>query len=625
MESKPFDGLTFCCTGITLIVRHDIATKITKLGGIHYSDLMSDVKYLIVGDRNTAKYKFCIKNRLDIEFINSDSVFDVYDYWLNGEDSTSERLLLKNYKLPIFHGLNICFSRIEIDSIQQFVTNWRKSLVLEGYFEFKNLLDIISTNGGKFSESLTLNNDCVVTTVASGRRYTKGVEWKKPIVHPIWIFDSIVRGGALDFDDYILSQSDYLKGCIWHDLVNKKLPPPPVQVKPQEVEKEKKRLRPDSSIWNSIMDKPIEAKKRKTKNSWDEDDEEEEENEIHKEKEEENVQLPQLFTGYNFLLLGFTDGDTGLLRKAVESNQGQISDSGDKSITHIILPSKSGANSSSMLRILPTNLKLGITNQEIKVYTEWWIERCIFYGKIVDDSWALPIKGLAPASKPFNVCLSGFTGIELLHLEKLLGYLNLTYCSILKSNRDLLVVNIKLYQDKLPKQLFRQHQDVLNCAINNQVSLISTTNKINACKKWQIPIVSIGYLWESLQLSTNQTQLIFADIINTNWCLFAPRKPTSLIEYIQSIKTNTSSPSSSLMKLPSPRKASQVKKYGRITGSAIKRTTVETKPEEEEENNFDITDELSQITYQETENNLLQLDKPGRRRMAAKKVVKYTR
>lgn len=655
MESKPFDGLTFCCTGITLVVRHDIATKITKLGGIHYSDLMSDVKYLIVGDRNTAKYKFCIKNRLDIEFINSESIITIYNLWLNGEDSTSDNFLLSRYKLNIFDGLNICLSRIEITNIDQFISNWRKKSDLVDYFQFSNLVNLITQNGGKVSESLTMNNDCIITTVPSGRRYTKGIEWKKPILHPIWIFDSILRGGALDFNDYLLNENnDYTNGFNWQDLIRTKpIVEPQIEKKTPKETQDKKRLRTDSGIWNSIMDKPIETKKRKMHDSWqeiqDEDDDNDDEGEEEKEKPHNFTELeeqlqPKLFSACKFLFLGFTANESKLLRKVIETNHGKISDSRDKSITHIIIPSKSGSNSESMLKTLPTNIKLSVTNNEIKVYTEWWVERCIFYQNIVNDSWGLPIKGMVPSSKSFKVCLSGFTGIELLHLEKLLLNLNLEYCSVLKSDRDLLIVNIQLYQEKLPQQLFANHQDVLQCGINNQVSLISTTNKINACKKWKIPIVSIGYIWQSLQDSINHSQLVFPDIINTNWCLFAPKHPSNFMEYIQN-QTNsieTSSPSS-IMKLPSPRKASEKKRYGPITGKRSEKNKSEEKPKTIEgaettnptnqellnlnqdhyNENFDITDELTQIGYEDTDNNPLQLDRPVR--MAAKRVIKYTR
>jgi DNA replication regulator DPB11 len=645
----PLDGLTFCCTGINSTLRQEIASKITKLGGIHYSDLMSDVEYLIVGDRQTAKYRFCIKNRSDIKFIESELILSVYDHWLNGEDDHSHHLNIDEYSLPIFKDLNICFSRIEVSNVLIFLNEFR-SAIPPRYFQFDNLSSLIERHGGKFSESLTLSNSCIVTTVASGRRYSKGVEWEKPIIHPIWIFDSILRGAALDFEDYILngdSQFSYPNGCnIWPKVILN-----PSHEKQDENshtksttenghgDVSKKRLRSDSSIWNSIMDKPLKVQKRKLNDSWQDINEEDDElsanynSKIKPTKlfQQEQEKSNKLFSHLHFLLVGFTQHQCNLLIKVIESNDGHICDTHDDTITHIVIPSKNGAESTSMTRILPADLKAGISSGSISVNTEWWIERAIFYNQIVNDNWGHPIKGLvALQEQKLKVCISGFTGIELLHVEKLLEYLGFEYCQTLTSQRDLLIINIQLYKQKLSdsnKELYEyEFQDILKCPISTTVSLVSTTNKINAATKWKIPIVSIAYIWQGLQLSVNEDHLILPEVADKRWCLFSPSEPSKLGTYIKSMNKNKEECKTPLMKLPSPRKPTDKKKYGRLTGTSLttKLQGLNTEIETNALNELDFS-QPTQIGYQEADNLLIKLDKPQAKTRAARKVGKYTK
>jgi DNA replication regulator DPB11 len=330
-------------------------------------------------------------------------------------------------------------------------------------------------------------------------------------------------------------------------------------------------------------------------------------------------------------LVGFTQHQCNLLIKVIESNDGHICDTHDDTITHIVIPSKNGAESTSMTRILPADLKAGISSGSISVNTEWWIERAIFYNQIVNDNWGHPIKGLvALQEQKLKVCISGFTGIELLHVEKLLEYLGFEYCQTLTSQRDLLIINIQLYKQKLSdsnKELYEyEFQDILKCPISTTVSLVSTTNKINAATKWKIPIVSIAYIWQGLQLSVNEDHLILPEVADKRWCLFSPSEPSKLGTYIKSMNKNKEECKTPLMKLPSPRKPTDKKKYGRLTGTSLttKLQGLNTEIETNALNELDFS-QPTQIGYQEADNLLIKLDKPQAKTRAARKVGKYTK
>ncbi|ABN66463.2 DNA polymerase II complex component [Scheffersomyces stipitis CBS 6054] len=595
-NKKPLDGLSFCCTGIKAKKREEIAEKIAALGGIHYSDLMSDVRFLLVGDRDTAKYQFCIKERYDVTFLTEDSILELYDCWIRGDDDDSEKLQILSYKQPVFSGLSICISRIE--SSDSFRKKPASKESLSDYFMYRSLASEVAKNGGKPADSLTNSNSCIVTTQTGGKRYSKAVEWRIPVVHPLWIHDSLIRGAALDMEDYKLSEDTktlYESGSkVWKQLILAKTQPEQstvasvaVDANEFQAEKTKKPLKKNAEIWNSIMDHTRQQTRRFVRDSlW--DDEPESDLSVPKSSiiEKETIQLQQrsLFSGYNFLLIGFTDHQANLLSQAIANHGGEIStDTMDSTITHIILPAANGSQSSMMLKILAPSIKSKISDGDIKVVTEWFIERSIFYSSAVIDRWSQPLKGMISSNKKFKICITGFTGIELLHIEKLINNLGFEFCETLTSKRDLLIININLFKTNLSKnspKLFQyKYPDITNCPTyqsgTSSVSVISSKNKINAAKKWEIPIVSISYLWEILELSVNREVPVMPDLLDLTWCIFAPKnysRPKSLLEYVQNMHPEEAEQTidngdDSIMKLPSPRRNSTKKqKYGRLVG-----------------------------------------------------------
>ncbi|KAI3405275.2 DPB11 [Candida oxycetoniae] len=625
MVSKhPFSGLTFCCTGIEAKLRIEISKNIKALGGVEYPDLMTDVQYLIVGKRDTEKYRFCVRNRADITFLTADSIFKIYKRWLMGEEDV--QLQLKNHLLPIFSDIDASISRTDITKAQfeQLFTmsHFRPKDADAAYFSFKNLSNIISENGGKAKESVSPYSSCMISADPRGTRYSKALEWGIPVVHPIWVFDSILRGAAMVYSDYQLksdSTESYDTGCkMWHLILK-----PQAEVdelkKSNNSNNHRRRLLATRStatsttepsklvnklnnreIWNSIMDHTKDVVKKSTRDkAWDEESESEEVNEdiIKPSKLTAGTAVEttnnNLFLGFNFLLMGFDPRESELLSNGIENFSGEIiRDMYDTSISHIIIPARKGSKSSGVLKALPAEVKQKITSGDIKVVTELFIERSIYYKKVVLDSWGQPIKGLMKSSRKFNVCTSGFTGIELLHIEKLIRFMNFEYCDTLSSQRDLLILNVNLFKDsfmeKSPKLFDYKYKDVLNCPVYqsglSSVSLLSTKNKIEASKKWNIPIVSIGYIWEIFEVSKYKSVLIMPELTNPNWCIYAPInyiRPRSLMDYIKSMSDRTDtderprsvnehyeSDAGGSIKLPSPRKTTPKRKYGRLSGGS---------------------------------------------------------
>jgi DNA replication regulator DPB11 len=87
------------------------------MGAAHKFDLTSDVTHLLVGEINTAKYKFVARERSDVVVLRPEWVEAVRQSWMQGED-TDIRALEQQYRLPTFMGLAICITGFE-DSMKR--------------------------------------------------------------------------------------------------------------------------------------------------------------------------------------------------------------------------------------------------------------------------------------------------------------------------------------------------------------------------------------------------------------------------------------------------------------------------------------------------------------------------
>jgi hypothetical protein len=72
-------------------------------------DLTSDVTHLIVGNTNSAKYRYVAKAREDVKVLFPEWMHAVQKVWMAGEDVYTSKLE-EQWTLPTFHGLKICLT-----------------------------------------------------------------------------------------------------------------------------------------------------------------------------------------------------------------------------------------------------------------------------------------------------------------------------------------------------------------------------------------------------------------------------------------------------------------------------------------------------------------------------------
>ena len=83
-----------------------------SMGAIHKLDLTSDVTHLIVGNVDTAKYKYVAKQRTDVKVLPPEWIDTIRTRWMGGEDFDIEKEEIK-HRLSTFYELRICLTGVE--------------------------------------------------------------------------------------------------------------------------------------------------------------------------------------------------------------------------------------------------------------------------------------------------------------------------------------------------------------------------------------------------------------------------------------------------------------------------------------------------------------------------------
>lgn len=538
------------------------------MGGTHSSNLMSDVNVLIVGDRNTEKFKFSVKHRADLKFVKPEAIIKIHSIWLNNEDQPNPDLInIDNHLLPIFEGFSICLSRISTDDHIN-------------ADEKKTLIKLIQDNGGIVSDSLTTTSSCLITNEKSGKRYEMSKKWQTPIIHPLWIIHSIKRKAAMDFQYYDIEINDISKigenSCMaWDDLKKRKK-------KKIIVEENEEISKKDSEIWNSIMqvNNSNKLKLHRKESSWDDElqeslEQQQQQSTIIKKQDSKKLSpiiTSHLFKDLSFQIEFFESSKKSTLIKVIESHSGKIVDSFP---SFLIIPSD------FLLDDLPKDL------QKNELVTEWFIERCLHYNTIKLDDWGKPFLYKLPQLPKLDLSVTGFQGVELLHLTKLINLLGFNYHDVLNKDRDLLILNLEIVNINKKSHLFEKFPSLFNTkqmgSKSDTTHINSTRKKIKFSKQKCIPIVSITYLFTIFQ------ERNITNINRRDWCIYCPKlvdlkpKLTKLLgddstiskEKVEKENKNDTQndeehKNPSLPQLPSPIRNKRKDNWGRLVGRASK-------------------------------------------------------
>lgn len=482
-ETVLFKGVTFTTTDLSAKEKGQIGDAISSMGGRLKSDLTSETNVLIVGSLDTAKSKYCLKHRTDVTLLYPDDLLDIYRRFREKSIPRPTVQILDDYPWPIFDSCLFCLSRLrEVEN----------ACYEKGY-----IARLIDHFGGKSIASLTPKVTYLITDKREGKRFESALKWNILPIHPKWIVDSCNCQRILDPSLYDISKIEDV-----------------ARVGQNSYKKHRNVVdygrTTDNPLYSKLTGagpptKPLKASEKKS----------------------------LLFQGFIFACFGFDSAQTEKLSHILKTNGSEIQEDYDMSVTHILIPS------TFVIDQVPENIRRLKNIADSSIVNEWFIERCLYYKKIMADSWSLPPSNLF-LNYDLKIHITGFCDIEHLHLTKLIKNLNLTLRTELTEDCDFLVTNLSslgLNKSNSPQLFAYKFSDLLVTRTNNTAPAVSLTKrKINSAKKWNIPVVSIAYLWELSQTG------VLPHVLDTKWCIFAPRSlrpANNFLEYARSISGGT--------------------------------------------------------------------------------------
>lgn len=530
---RELHGIKFSSTSVPSNIKKELKSRIAEMGGVFLDDLMADVNVLIVGDTDTEKYRFCAKKRWDIKFIKAEAIYQIYDEWKSGKQFDIS--IIDDHLSPAFDGMSICISRLTDEAFP-------KSVVAS----------IVTDQGGNITDSLLMSTSFVISTEQRGKRFDKAIEWGIPVVHPRWVLDSAMRGAVLDPQYYDISKVELedigKDACLVWD-----------------------RITPYADLYALLG----------RRGRWSAPD-------SSRSKPPTHDSESDLFVGLTFLTYGFDQVQLSKLHAIIMDNGGDIVDEYESGVTNVILPSTMPFTS------VPRRIKKLIDTKDLATSNEWLLERSLYYHTLKVDSWSIP-RNYCNLDFHLRVSITGFTGVEKLHVTKLVDLIGCTLVEVFDSKCDLLCVNlatIGLTRSNSPKLYGYQYSDILATRPPPKLTNNQTKTKINAAKKWGIPVMSLGYLWECSEQGS------LPEVLDYRWCIFGPRSSMAshnFMEYARRVTKGTfqtqdrandnenetstrteepsaaHSPHSEMVevpsRLPSPKKPKK-RSWGRLVGTA---------------------------------------------------------
>ncbi|OAT13047.1 BRCT domain-containing protein [Blastomyces gilchristii SLH14081] len=533
-KERPLSGVILCCTSILPEYREEIASMATQMGAVHKFDLTSDVTHLIVGELNTPKYRYVAKERADIKVLKAEWVEAVRSSWVLGGDTNLQELE-EQYRYPTFAGLSICLTGFDD-------MNHRNSLQ-----------KTITDNGAEFRRDLTKSVTHLIARSGYSQKYKYAMLWKITVVSLKWLEDSLVRGMALDENLYDPLLPDEEQGIgAW----NRSAPGVPVKrpkaaiTNPQRTRKIRRVASmklggQNEDIWTDIVgdatrtsnssasiktdpsgqmaDTPAVIQELKSFASETTITERARPamTEMSTQKSQElDVARRGFWFGARFFIKGFSSSQTRILETHLRSRDAQIVACLNE------LAGDIPTSGPAMYILVPHNLPRSELPSiddfvvEPEIVTDLWIEKCLHNNALVPPeahitSTPFP-KFPIPAFQGLRVCSTGFSGIDLLHLSKLVKVMGATYDEFLTPKASVLICN-----SGNPNQ-----------------------EKLRHVAEWNIPAVIADWLWISVQTGERKpftpyiieyrqpqdtrcpTQLIQRDEVKQN----EPKKRKALLE-----------------------------------------------------------------------------------------------
>lgn len=607
-SKAPFKGLLFSISGIYDQKRKDICKCVVKLGGTITDELLKVTQVLIIGDDliRTNKYRYCVRHRPDIIFIDWKIILELYELWKRGEDITHNYRFKNMESDPqsrMLYLLKNDYSDLPFSKFYIFIGR-----IPSKKHTIENLENICSKLGCKHIDSKTLDttvltkrgqyNVIFVSGESNSTRQRAAARFNIPIIHYKWLLDCQKRNATLEYDPYYLIENVQDKSyddigidsCDCWDTLEKTnqitIPDKEIQSQSTQVDLLLSKYKPrGGKLWNKVMS-----------NSVTDDNRNKEQGQLLVSAKNENIEH-HLSTKRNNSNVNSSssiyDSELGSENKSKaiqeESHTSLIFDNCSFSI-HDSFPSrhqrillnvikKNGGTIITSIHtdpdylIVPSNIPLETldlhqnSTSNIYIVTEFFIERCLHYKLLINppDTWSKPFYftdsfHLIPNPKilhkseedhlSLTVAITGFQGVELLHLTKILAILEnkgVKYTEYVNKNIDLLLLNLSaltsINEDYVLwtnnyKDLFQLNKKYLKNDTDSQAAVFrnSLKRKLGFVKHvGTIPVATPAFIMEIFRKTSHfmynpDYSNNFIRINDTNWCIFCPKNDSNSYE-----------------------------------------------------------------------------------------------
>ncbi|KAJ5107248.1 hypothetical protein N7456_003923 [Penicillium angulare] len=491
-KEHPLAGAVICFTAVQLDKKTRLLNVAKEMGATERPDLTNEVTHLFVGATDSPKYQFVARERNDVKVLQPEWIEAVRESWMQGEDTDIQALEIK-YKLPTFFGLTLC------------ITGWSDM----GYRTKMN--DIAMENGAEFRRDLTKSVTHLVARYAEGEKYKFATQWGIKVVSEKWFYDCVERGMTLDEEKYHPSLPLEEQGVgAWDRLAprgyGEKAKQRQASGDPSSDNRPRKKLRRTAStklvgqnenIWGDIIGAGFMNAETTDSNKKEEDEMDSPppraviqaaksfasesvfgETMEKSQPQEPAPKIPEGFLGgFYFYLHGFSSKQMGVLYRHLGFNGAQCV----KSLSEFSRPSipKTGQGLYIMIPYQTPRSEVPSTEEmafECDVVTDMWLEKCLHARALIPPeshvaSTPFPIFPI-PGFAGMRVCSTGFAGIDLLHVAKIVALMGATYDEVLTQQASVLICN------------------------DPQTA---SADKLRHTSGWGVPAVSADWLWISVQ------------------------------------------------------------------------------------------------------------------------------
>ncbi|TID02064.1 S-M checkpoint control protein rad4 [Colletotrichum higginsianum] len=479
--AQPFKAVVVCCTSIPPDQRTQIAKRTEELGGIHKYDLTPDVTHLVVGDYDTPKYRHVAKERNDVKTMDARWIDVVGDLWM--EDAEIDFAALeREWQLK---PLETCGHVVDATNPAE-AKRGALLLCMTGFDDpdqRASIIEKITANGGAYTGDLTKRVSHLIVAKPEGKKYKAARSWNIRTVSLAWLEQSIERGMILDEQCFDPSMPPEEQGQGAWNKANPRRVLSAKRARSGVVEGGQRKLRKTASmklssqrdtLWGDILGSKTISEPSALGDRADKI--EVQDSGVH-DRMVQPAPDAGIFSACYFFMAGFEAWKSKILAETIVSLDGQVCDTFEGMVSKgyevtpsrrfLIVPQES--QPSTHFQLPPAHA------DKIQIVTEFFVERCLHNKALCDpDTHALgrpfPLFPI-PGFDNLSICTAGFSGIDLLHVEKAVRQIGARFAARLNETTSVLVC----------RTLTDTRKEKLKFALDND-----------------IPIVSPDWLWECI-------------------------------------------------------------------------------------------------------------------------------